>query len=340
MRVLITGGAGFIGSQTLLHLLGEQHEICVLDNYSNSSPMVFERVAMLNNSGFELVEGDVRDGDALLKIFRGFRPEAVIHFAGLKAVGESTTFPIRYYEHNMLGAATLLQAMDSVECRQIVFSSSATVYGVPKYLPYDEAHPCTPTSPYGRTKYFIEEMIRDWSAATPTASAVILRYFNPVGAHSSGLIGEDPNDIPNNLMPYISQVAVGKLSKLQVFGNDYDTRDGTGLRDYIHVVDLARAHLNSIDYVAGSTGVETFNIGTGEGATVLEVIQAFEAASGQTIPYEINQRRPGDIAAFYANPAKAHNLLGWRAKFNLANMCRDAWNWQSRNPDGYVQGPK
>ncbi|MCP4072328.1 MAG: UDP-glucose 4-epimerase GalE [Hyphomicrobiales bacterium] len=340
MRVLITGGAGFIGSQTLLQLLGEQHEICVLDNYSNSSPMVFERVAMLSNSAFELVEGDVRDRDTLAKIFEGFRPEAVIHFAGLKAVGESTTFPIRYYENNMLGTATLLQAMDAVQCRQIVFSSSATVYGVPKYLPYDEAHPCIPTSPYGRTKYFIEEMIRDWSAATPTASAVILRYFNPVGAHSSGIIGEDPNDIPNNLMPYISQVAVGKLSKLQVFGNDYDTRDGTGLRDYIHVVDLARAHLNSIDYVAGSAGVETFNIGTGEGATVLEVIQAFEAASGQTIPYEINQRRPGDIAAFYANPAKAHNLLDWRAKFNLANMCRDAWNWQSKNPDGYVQGPK
>lgn len=335
MRILITGGAGYIGSQTLLELLGEQHEICVLDNYSNSSPAVFSRIAQLTNTNFERVEADVRDGVALGKIFKDFKPEAVIHFAGLKAVGESAAFPLKYYEHNFHGTTTLLQAMDGVGCRRIVFSSSATVYGEPKYLPYDEAHPCAPTSPYGRTKYFIEELIKDWSAANHDASAVILRYFNPVGAHSSGTIGEDPNDIPNNLMPYICQVAVGRLAKLQVFGNDYDTRDGTGLRDYIHVVDLAGAHVNAVEFSARTKGVETFNIGTGDGATVLEVISAFEEASNCTIPYEIAQRRAGDIAAFYANPAKAHKLLNWHAKLTLKDMCRDAWNWQSQNPDGY-----
>lgn len=225
--------------------------------------------------------------------------------------------------------------MDASGCRNIVFSSSATVYGDPHYLPYDEQHPCAPTSPYGRTKYFIEEMIKDWAAANSEASAIILRYFNPVGAHSSGIIGEDPNDIPNNLMPYISQVAVGKLASLQVYGNDYDTRDGTGLRDYIHVSDLARAHVNAVDFVAQNKGVEAVNIGTGEGATVLEVIRAFEAASNRTIPYEIGPRRPGDIAAFYANPAKALKLLGWQAEMGMDDICRDAWNWQSKNPNGY-----
>lgn len=336
MRILITGGAGYIGSQTLLELLGEQHEVCVFDNYSNSSPAVFSCIEKLTNARFDQVEGDVRDGDALKKIFQDFEPEAVIHFAGLKAVGESMAHPLKYYEHNIQGTAALLQVMDAFKCRNIVFSSSATVYGIPQYLPYDEAHPCAPTNPYGRTKYFIEEMIKDWSAADTSVSAVILRYFNPVGAHSSGMIGEDPNDIPNNLMPYISQVAVGKIPHLQIFGNDYETRDGTGLRDYIHVVDLARAHVNALDFVAGSKGVEIFNIGTGDGATVLEVIQAFEAASNRQIPYEIGQRRAGDIAAFYANPAKANSLLNWQAKLNLDDMCRDAWNWQSQNPDGYA----
>lgn len=335
MRILITGGAGYIGSHTLIELLREQHEACVFDNYSNSSPEALKRLGQLTNVGFEQVEADIRDSDTLGKVFTDFKPEAVVHFAGLKAVGESTAFPMSYYEHNIQGTIALLNAMDASECRNIVFSSSATVYGDPHYLPYDEQHPCAPTSPYGRTKYFIEEMIKDWAAANSDASAIILRYFNPVGAHSSGIIGEDPNDIPNNLMPYISQVAIGKRPSLQVFGDDYDTRDGTGLRDYIHVSDLARAHVNAIDFVAQNQGVELINIGTGEGATVLEVIRAFETASGRNIPYEVVHRRPGDIAAFYANPAKALKLLGWKAQLSMDDICRDAWNWQSKNPNGY-----
>lgn len=335
MRILITGGAGYIGSHTLIELLREQHEACIFDNYSNSSPEALKRIGQLTNAGFEQVEADIRDTDTITKIFTDFKPEIVVHFAGLKAVGESTSFPIKYYEHNIQGTIALLNAMDASQCRSIVFSSSATVYGDPHYLPYDEAHPCAPTSPYGRTKYFIEEMIKDWASANSAASAIILRYFNPVGAHSSGIIGEDPNDIPNNLMPYISQVAVGKLSCLQVFGDDYDTRDGTGLRDYIHVTDLARAHVSAVEFVAQNRGVEAINIGTGEGKTVLEVVRAFETASDRPIPYEIAPRRSGDIAAFYANPAKALKLLGWQAELSMGDICRDAWNWQSKNPNGY-----
>ena len=336
MRILITGGAGYIGSHTLLELLSKQHEICVLDNYSNSSPEALARVAQLTNVGFRQIEGDVRDGDSLNSIFKDFTPEAVIHFAGLKAVGESTSSPLKYYEQNVYGTISLLQAMNAAGCSNLVFSSSATVYGEPQYLPFDEHHPCAPTNPYGRTKYFIEEMVKDWAAANPDASAVLLRYFNPVGAHSSGVIGEDPNDIPNNLMPYISQVAVGKLARLQVFGDDYDTRDGSGLRDYVHVVDLARAHVSALDYAVRSQSIEVFNIGTGEGATVFEVIRAFEAASERVVAYDIVQRRPGDVAASIANPAKARDLLGWRAGLDLDDICRDAWNWQSKNPNGYI----
>lgn len=335
MRILITGGAGYIGSHTLLELLGERHEACVLDNFSNSSPIALERVAQLTNSSFDQVTADIRDDRALARAFAEFKPQAVIHFGGLKAVGESAEVPLKYYEHNVQGTISLLKAMETSDCRKIVFSSSATVYGEPVYLPYDEQHPCAPTNPYGRTKYFVEEILKDWVQTDSRNSAVLLRYFNPVGAHSSGLIGEDPNDIPNNLMPFVSQVAVGRRPKLSVFGNDYDTPDGTGLRDYIHVGDLARAHVAAVDYAANNTGAEAFNVGTGKGATVLEVVKAFEAASGRPVPYEFAPRRAGDIASYFADPAKARKLLHWQARFTLKDMCESAWAWQSKNPNGY-----
>ena len=335
MRILVTGGAGYIGSHTLLELLWEQHEICVLDNYSNSSSEALSRVRLLTNSNFLNVKADIRDDNALMNTFQNFQPEAVIHFAGLKAVGESGKAPLTYYENNIQGSLSLLKAMETVNCRRIVFSSSATVYGEPQYLPYDELHPCAPTNPYGRTKYFIEEILKDWTTSNSENSAVLLRYFNPVGAHSSGSIGEDPNDIPNNLMPFISQVAVGQRDQLNVFGGDYDTRDGTGLRDYIHVSDLAGAHVAAVNYSAAHTGVEAFNIGTGKGATVLEVVKAFEKASAQRIPYVISPRRAGDIAASVADPKKAHELLRWKAKLTLNDMCKSAWKWQSQNSEGY-----
>lgn len=335
MRILVTGGAGYIGSHTLLELLGVQHDICVLDNYSNSSPEALSRVRLLTNTNFLEIKADIRDDDALAKTFQDFQPEAVIHFAGLKAVGESGKVPLTYYENNIHGSLSLLKAMEAVNCRRIVFSSSATVYGEPQYLPYDEAHSCAPTNPYGRTKYFVEEILKDWATSNSKNSAVLLRYFNPVGAHSSGSIGEDPNGIPNNLMPFVSQVAVGQRDQLNVFGGDYDTRDGTGLRDYIHVSDLASAHVAAVNYSAAHTGVEAFNIGTGKGATVLEVVKAFEEASAQDIPYVISPRRLGDIAASVADPKKAHELLGWKAKLTLKDMCQSTWKWQSQNPEGY-----
>jgi len=335
MRVLVTGGAGYIGSHTMLELLGAQYEACVVDNYSNSSPEALDRVARLSNRSFERVTADIRDEDALLAACRAFRPEAVIHFAGLKAVGESVEKPVLYYENNVQGTVALLKAMDEVGCRRIVFSSSATVYGVPQYLPFDEAHPCAPVNPYGRTKLFIEEILRDWAAAEHGASVALLRYFNPVGAHASGQIGEDPAGIPNNLMPYVSQVAVGRQPVLRVFGSDYDTPDGTGVRDYIHVADLARAHIAALDYVAIHAGAETINVGTGKGASVLEVIRAFEEGSGRKIPYELAPRRPGDVAVSLADPSKANRLLGWEAKHDLLDMCRSTWTWQSQNPNGY-----
>ena len=335
MRILITGGAGYIGSHTLLELLGEQHEACVLDNFSNSSPVALKRVAQLTNSGFDQVTADIRDDRALARAFADFRPQVVIHFGGLKAVGESAKVPLKYYEHNVQGAISLLKAMENSDCRKIVFSSSATVYGDPLYLPYDEQHPCAPANPYGRTKHFVEEILKDWVHTDGRNSATLLRYFNPVGAHSSGRIGEDPADIPNNLMPFVSQVAVGRRPKLLVFGNDYDTPDGTGLRDYIHVSDLARAHVAAVDYATGNAGVEAFNIGTGEGATVLQVVRAFEAASGRPVPYDFAPRRAGDIAASVADPAKARKLLNWQARFTLKDMCESSWKWQSNNPNGY-----
>lgn len=337
MKILVTGGAGYIGSHTLLQLLRAHHEVLVFDNYSNSSPEALRRVRQLTNADFEICEGDIRDAGKLGEAFGSFRPEAVIHFAGLKAVGESTKKPLKYYMQNVSGSIKLLKVMQQYDCRRIIFSSSATVYGEAKYLPYDEHHPLQPTNPYGRTKYFIEEIIRDWTASWKEASAVLLRYFNPVGADASGRIGENPNHIPNNLVPYISQVAVGRLKHLSVFGADYETRDGTGERDYIHVEDLARAHLAAIAFSETSKGCEAINVGTGYGLTVLEMVKAFEYASGQAVPYKIGPRREGDVARSLAAVDKAERLLRWKAKLDVADMCRSSWNWQSSNPNGYNQ---
>lgn len=335
MKVFVTGGAGYIGSHMLTELLGEGHEVCVYDNYVNSLPLALDRVRTLTNRPFETVEGDLRQGERLAESLKAFRPDAVIHFAGLKAVGASAAFPLEYYENNVQGSIALLRAMEAAECRRIVFSSSATVYGEPRYLPFDEAHPLSPINPYGRTKQFIEEIIRDWVAARSGASAVLLRYFNPVGAHESGRIGEDPLGPPANLLPFVSQVAVGRRPFVSVYGDDYPTRDGTGERDYIHVVDLAKAHTAALTYCASRPGCEAINVGAGRGATVLEVIRAFEAASGRTIPYRIVARRPGDTASSVADPSKALALLGWRAERDLGDICRSAWAWQSANPQGY-----
>ncbi|MDP5086086.1 MAG: UDP-glucose 4-epimerase GalE [Yoonia sp.] len=335
MRVLVTGGAGYIGSHTVLKLLGQGYEVLVLDNYANSSPQALARVKILAQRGFDIREGDVCDAAFLNDVFADFRPDAVIHFAGLKAVGESNQEPLHYYKKNVSGSITLLECMQAHDCRQIVFSSSATVYGEAEYLPYDEAHPLQPTNPYGRTKLFVEEIIRDWAKSWPAASAVLLRYFNPVGADPSGLIGEDPRAIPNNLVPYIAQVAVGRLDHLNVFGDDYDTRDGTGERDYIHVEDLADAHLAAVRYAQDHKGCEAINIGTGHGTTVLELLAAFEEASGKKIAHQTVAKREGDVARSFASVSKAYDLLGWRAERDVADMCRSTWNWQSNNPFGY-----
>ena len=335
MRILITGGAGYIGSHTLLQLLRQRHDVLVFDNFSNSSPEALKRVKQLANADFEVCAGDIQDSGRLNQAFSDFKPEAVIHFAGLKAPGESNEKPLEYYAQNVSGSIELLKAMERHRCRRLVFSSSANVYGKAIYLPCDEEHPLQPTNPYGRTKYFIEEIIRDWAASREETSAVLLRYFNPVGANASGRIGEDPSDIPNNLVPYISQVAVGRLKHLNVFGADYDTRDGTGERDYIHVEDLARAHLAAIDFTDENTGCDAINIGTGRGATVLEMVNAFEKASGRAVPYQIRPRRDGDVARSLAAVKKAENLLGWKAKLDIDDMCQTTWKWQSENPNGY-----
>lgn len=335
MRVLLTGGAGYIGSHTLLEVLKTRFDAAVLDNFSNASPEALSRVKQLANADFDVFTGDIRDGAVMERAFAEFRPDAVIHFAGLKAVGESMEQPLEYYEQNLSGTVQLLRVMRKFDCRNIVFSSSATVYGDPQYLPYDEDHPTNPANTYGRTKLFAEHIIRDWAQAWPEASAVLLRYFNPVGADASGHIGEDPDGIPNNLMPYISQVAIGKLARLGVFGNDYDTRDGTGERDYIHVSDLASAHLKAIEYAAKSRGCVAINIGTGKGSTVLEMLRSFERASGRQVPYDIKPRRAGDLPSFYASATRARDLLGWRAERSIDDMTQSTWTWQSQNPKGY-----
>lgn len=335
MITLVTGAAGYIGSHTLVSLLKAGHDVVAVDNYGNSKPAALERVAAIAGRKFPYYELDVRDRSGLEKVFSSHKIGAVIHFAGLKAVGESVQKPLEYYDNNLISTLVLLETMRAHECLKLVFSSSATVYGAPKELPLRETAELSATNPYGRTKLFIEEMLRDLAKSDPRWRIALLRYFNPVGAHESGTIGEDPNGIPNNLFPFISQVAIGRLKELKVFGGDYPTPDGTGVRDYIHVCDLADGHVRAIECIDKCVGAEAINLGTGRGFSVLEAIAAFEKAAGRPIPYNIVERRPGDVAACYADATKAKELLGWEAKLDLAAMCRDNWNWQSKNPNGY-----
>ena len=335
MAVLVTGGAGYIGSHTLISMMASGYDVVVVDNLDNSNKESLKRVEEITGKTVKFYENDVRDKDALRKIFSENKIEAVIHFAGLKAFGESCKIPLKYYDNNLISTIYLLEVMEEFSVKRLVFSSSATVYGTQEEMPLVETMPLGAINPYGRTKYFIEEILRDLYASDNTWSIALLRYFNPIGAHESGKIGEDPRGIPNNLMPYISQVAVGRLEKLNVFGNDYDTVDGTGVRDYIHVVDLANGHAKATDWVLSNTGCEAFNLGTGNGCSVLELKCAFEEASGVTVPYVIAPRRPGDPATVYANPEKAHTTLGWKAEKGIKEMCEDTWRWQKNNPNGY-----
>lgn len=332
--ILVTGGAGYIGSHTVIQLLNSGQEVMVLDNLSNSKFLAIDRIASIVGRRPKFVHGDIRDKNILKKIFSENVIQSVIHFAALKAVGESVSQPLNYYENNVSGTVTLLEQMNHVGVKKIIFSSSATVYGNPHYLPCDELHPTGPTNPYGQTKLFIENILKDLVIADSNWSVGLLRYFNPVGAHISGLIGEDPSGIPNNLTPYISQVAVGKLPKLFIFGNDYDTIDGTGVRDYIHVEDLASGHLAALNHLNRRLGLFVVNLGTGKGTSVLELIAAFEKASGKTIPYEVVERRPGDLASVYAKTELARELLDWTAVHDINRMCQDSWRWQSLNPNG------
>lgn len=335
-KILVTGGAGYIGSHCLLSLLAAGFTPLVLDNLSNSSQTAIQRVAQISARQIGFVQGDIRDGDLLRRLFDEHQISAVIHFAGLKAVGESVSQPLRYYDNNVHGSQVLLQAMLQADVRQLVFSSSATVYGEPEQMPISEQCPVArPTNPYGRSKLMVEDMLRDLALSEPQLSIAILRYFNPVGAHVSGLIGEDPLGIPNNLLPYIAQVAVGKLERLSVFGDDYPTSDGTGVRDYIHVQDLVDGHVAALRYLAQHNGVHTWNLGTGRGYSVLEMINAFEQVSGKPVPYSVAPRRAGDIACCYADPGKAARELGWHARLDLQRMLQDTWRWQSQNPQGY-----
>ena len=334
--ILVTGGAGYIGSHTVVELLNANQELLILDNFSNSSPKVLERIAQICGKHPKLIDGDIRDSDTLSRVFSAYPIESVIHFAGLKAVGESVSIPMSYYDNNVVGSLRLFEAMAHAEVFRLVFSSSATVYGDPKTVPIDESADLQATNPYGRTKLHIEEMLRDIGASDPRWRVALLRYFNPVGAHESGLIGEDPQGIPNNLMPFVAQVAVGRRAELSVFGGDYPTPDGTGVRDYIHVVDLARGHLAALSALDRETRVFPVNLGTGRGCSVLEVVKAFEQASGHKVPYRIVDRRPGDVATCFADPGCAEQRLGWRAERDINTMCIDAWRWQSANPMGYV----
>ena len=336
MRVLVTGGAGYIGSHTCVELLNSGYDVVVVDNLSNAKEESLLRVRELGGGrplGF--VKADLRDGDAMASIFRDNDIDAVIHFAGLKAVGESVQIPLEYYDNNIGGTITLCRAMAEAGVKKLVFSSSATVYGDPHRVPIEEDFPLSATNPYGRSKLVIEEILRDLNVSDSAWNIALLRYFNPVGAHASGRMGEDPNGIPNNLMPFIAQVAIGKREQLKVFGNDYDTPDGTGVRDYIHVVDLAKGHLHALQRLTDDPGVVTYNLGTGQGYSVLEMVQAFERASGRPIPYEIVARRSGDIACCYADPSLARVELGWAAELGIDDMVGDSWRWQSQNPNGY-----
>ena len=334
--ILVTGGAGYIGSHTTLALLEAGHEVIVLDNLANSSLESLRRVESICAKAPTFIEGDIRDRALLDSIFSRYSIAAVLHFAGLKAVGESVQQPLAYYENNVSGSVVLFQAMAAAGVFNLVFSSSATVYGEPKQMPISEKCPTgIPTNPYGRSKLMVEEVLRDLSISKQRWSIALLRYFNPVGAHRSGLIGEDPNGIPNNLLPYISQVAVGKLQQLSVYGNDYSTVDGTGVRDYIHVVDLADGHLKALDAITKSQGIHIWNLGTGQGYSVLQMIAAFEQAAKVNVPYKIVERRSGDIAECWADPSKAATELGWKALHTLDDMMRDTWRWQKSNPDGF-----
>ena len=333
--ILVTGGAGFIGSPTCVELLEAGYDIIVVDNFSNSKPEALNRIKKITGRDFKFYEADILDLDAMNRIFDENSIDAVIHFAGLKAVGESVQKPVEYYHNNITGTLMLIKAMRAHGCKRIVFSSSATVYGTENKVPYVETMPThTSTNPYGYTKVMIEQILQDVFVADNDWSISLLRYFNPIGAHSSGLIGEDPNGIPNNLFPYIAQVAVGKREYLGVFGNDYDTPDGTGVRDYIHVVDLARGHLCAVKYVLENKGVEAVNLGTGKGSSVLDVLHSFEKACGRELPYKIMPRRAGDVAWCYSDPTKARELFGWEAKYNMDDMCRDGWNFAKKNPNG------
>ncbi len=336
MKILLTGGAGYIGSHTAVELAQQGYEVVIADNFSNSSPAVLKRLELITGKKFSFYEIDVADKSALKKVFEEHKIDGVIHFAGYKSVGESVKVPLSYYRNNIDTTLALLEVMDEYRCKNLIFSSSATVYGVKNPYPYKEdMETGNCSSPYGWTKLFIEQMIKDYSAANPAFSAVLLRYFNPVGAHESGLIGEDPKEIPNNLMPYISKVAVGEISMLRIFGKDYPTVDGTGVRDYIHVTDLAKGHVAAIDYVKNREGTEAFNLGTGKGISVLQLLSAYRCAAMREIPYEFAPRRPGDLAEFYADPTKANEILGWKTEYNIDDMCKTAWNWQKNNPRGY-----
>ncbi len=336
MAILVTGGAGYIGSHTVVELLNQGKEIVVLDNLSNSSEISLERVKQITGKAVRFYQGDILDRDILRRIFAENQIDSVIHFAGLKAVGESVREPLRYYQNNVTGSIVLVEEMLKANVNTIVFSSSATVYGDPQEIPITES--CTvggTTNPYGTSKYMVERILEDTAKAFPQLSAVVLCYFNPVGAHASGLIGEDPNGIPNNLLPYISQVAVGKLQQLSVFGSDYETHDGTGVRDYIHVVDLAIGHLKALEKHQGDAGFHVYNLGTGTGYSVLDMVKAFEQANNIQVPYKLVDRRPGDIAVCYSNPQKALEQLGWKTQHDLNQMMKDTWNWQKNNPNGY-----
>ncbi len=335
MKLLLTGGAGYIGSHTCVELLNLDIDVVVIDNLSNSSYKAIERVESITNKKITFIEGDVRDKNRLRDIFKNNEIDGAIHFAGLKAVGESNQIPLEYYDNNLNSTIALLKVMEEFDCKNLIFSSSATVYGSPEKLPITEDFPLSVTNPYGRTKLMIEQILKDFSKVNSNWNIVLLRYFNPVGAHPSGLIGEDPNGIPNNLLPFISQVAVGKLDKLKIFGNDYPTPDGTGVRDFIHVVDLAKGHVSALQKFKIGSGLTTYNLGTGCGYSVLEMVNAFSKVNNVEINYEFTDRREGDIAMCYADPSKANKELGWKAEYNLANICRDAWNWQSKNPNGY-----
>lgn len=329
MRVVVTGGAGYIGSHTVVELLEAGHDILIFDSFINAAPDVQDRITNITGRSPQVVVGDITDQRALAEALASFEAEVVLHFAGLKAVGDAVADPLEYYRINVAGSLTLMHAMAEAGCHRLVFSSSATVYGEPDQVPITEDHPLRPANPYGHSKRVVEQMILDWGRADPRVSAVNLRYFNPVGAHASAQIGEAPQGTPNNLMPYITQVATGQRAALSVFGDDYETPDGTGVRDYIHVVDLAKAHLAAVDLACQQTGVETINVGTGRGYSVLEMVRAFEAATDKAVPFQIVERRPGDVAIYLADPGLARTRLGWEAQLDLETMCRDAWAWES-----------